>query len=134
MQILKVFYCQTVMGSKTKRVLRKQISKTCGYKLISVNGKFSKPFKAYLCKDEIYNFMKNMIEGSKYCSDVMKKHFNKELVITKDDNNNFNDSTKCWVCDNDYVNKDVKVRDHCHVNGKYRRSVHRDCNVISIIN
>ena len=118
MQILKVFYCQTVMGSKTKRVLHKQISKTYGYKLISVNDKFGKPFKAYLCKDEIYNFMKNRIEGSKYCSDVIKKHFNKtfKLVITKDSNNNFNNSTKCWVCDNDYVNNGVKVRDHCHVN------------------
>ena len=27
-----------------------------------------------------------MIKESKYCSDVMKKHFNKELVMTKNDN------------------------------------------------
>ena len=27
-----------------------------------------------------------MIEESKYCSDVMKKHFNKELVMTKEGN------------------------------------------------
>ena len=25
-----------------------------------------------------------MIKGSKYCTDMMKKHFNKELVMTKD--------------------------------------------------
>ena len=30
-----------------------------------------------------------MIEESKYCSDVMKKHFNKELVMTKEDNEDF---------------------------------------------
>ena len=29
----------------------------------------------------------------------MKKHFNKELVITKADNENFKNSTKRWVCD-----------------------------------
>ena len=40
-----------------------------------------------------------MIEESKYCSDMMKKHFNKELVMTKKDN--------------------VRVRDHCHITGKY---------------
>ena len=27
-----------------------------------------------------------MIKESKYCSEVMKKHFNKELVLTKEDN------------------------------------------------
>ena len=30
-----------------------------------------------------------MIEESKYCSNVMKKHFNKELVMTKEDNEDF---------------------------------------------
>ena len=70
-----------------------------------------------------------MIEESKYCSEVMKKHFNKELVMTKEDNEDFKNSTKCWICDNDYVDNDVKVRDHCHITGKYRGSAHRDCNI-----
>ena len=34
-----------------------------------------------------------------------------------------------WICDNDYADGDVKVRDHCHIIGKYRGSAHRDCNV-----
>ena len=50
-----------------------------------------------------------MIEESKYCSEVMKKHFNKELVMTKEDNEGFKNYTKCWACDNDYVDNDVKV-------------------------
>ena len=48
-----------------------------------------------------------MVEESKYCSDVMKKHFNKELVMTNEDNENFKSSTKCWICDNDYIDTDV---------------------------
>ena len=59
-----------------------------------------------------------MIEERKYCNDVMKKYFNKELVMTKQDNEYFKNSTKCWICDNDYIDTDVKVRDHC-----------RDCNI-----
>ena len=70
-----------------------------------------------------------MIEGSKYWSDVMKNHFNKELVMARENNGNFKYSTKCWICDNDYVDNDVKVRDHCHITGKYRDSAHRDCNI-----
>ena len=70
-----------------------------------------------------------MIEERKYCSDVMKKHFNKQLVMTKEDNKDFKNSTKFWICDNDYVDNDVKVRDHCHITGKYSGSAHRDCNI-----
>ena len=29
----------------------------------------------------------------------------------------------------DYIDNDVKVRDHCHITGKYRGSVHRNCNI-----
>ena len=34
-----------------------------------------------------------MIEESKYCSDAMKKHFSKELVMTKEDNEDFENYT-----------------------------------------
>ena len=40
-----------------------------------------------------------MIEESEYCSGVMNKHFNKELVMTKEDNEDF-----------DYGNDDVKEK------------------------
>ena len=45
--------------------------------------KFSKSFERYLHKDAIHNFINIIIEESKYCSDVIKKHFTKELVMTK---------------------------------------------------
>ena len=37
----------------------------------------------------------------------MKKHFHKELVMTKEFD--FEKSTKCWICDNTYAVGDVKV-------------------------
>ena len=37
--------------------------------------------------------------------------------MTKEENENFKNSTKCFICDNDYVNNDGKVRDHCHIAG-----------------
>ena len=56
-----------------------------------------------------------MKEESEYCSDVMKKLFNKKLVMTKKDEENFKNCTKYWICDNDYVDNVVKVRDDFHV-------------------
>ena len=68
----------------------------------------------FLDEDAAYNFINSVIEESKYCSDAMKKYFSKELVMTKEDNENFKNSSKCWICDIDYVDNDVKVRDNCH--------------------
>ena len=87
---------------------QKHIACSYGYKLPYVDDKFSKPFRTYWVEDAVYNFINNMIEESKYCGDVMKKHFNKELVMTKEHIEDFN-STKCWICGNDYVDNDVKV-------------------------
>ena len=57
----------------------------------------------------------------------MKKHFNKEPVMTKRDDEDFENSTKCCIWDNVYVESNVKVRDHSHITAKYGGSAHRDC-------
>ena len=33
----------------------------------------------------------------------MKEYFNKELVLTKKDDDDFENSAKCWIFDNAYV-------------------------------
>ena len=45
------------------------------------------------------------------------------------DDEDFENSIKFWICDNDYVDDDVKVRGHCHITGKYKVSAHRYCNI-----
>ena len=59
-----------------------QAFSTAGYKLVFVDDKFSKPFKSYFDGDAVYNIIDSIVE-SKYYTDVMKKHFNKELAMTK---------------------------------------------------
>ena len=69
-----------------------------------------------------------MFEESKYCSHVTKKHFNKNFLWQKKDEENFESFPKSWICDNTFVKGNVKVRDHCHAIGKYKGAAHRDCN------
>ena len=47
------------------------------------NWWFSKSFKSYLGKGAVCNCVNNVIEENKYCTGIMKKQFNKELVRTK---------------------------------------------------
>ena len=39
-------------------------------------------------------------------------------------NKYFSQIFKCWICDKLFDLGDNKVRDHCHVTGKYRGSAH----------
>ena len=35
----------------------------------------------------------------------------------------------CHICGEKYTHKDVRVRDHCHITGKFRGSAHQECNL-----
>ena len=60
-----------------------------------------------------------MIEESKYYSEVMKIKINRNVhAVTKEDDEEFGNSTKWWICDNAYVGGNVKVRDHDHITEK----------------
>ena len=51
-----------------------------------------------------------MIEESKYCREMIKSHFNKEIVTSKEDNEDFKISIKCWICDDDNVYRDFNIK------------------------
>ena len=73
--------------------------------------------------------MEKMLEEVEYCKAVIKKHFNKPLVMTEVDEQCFKNMDGCHICGEKYTDKDVRVRDHCHITGKFRGSAHQDCNL-----
>ena len=46
---------------------------------------------------------------------VKCKHFNKDVILTKDDEQNFKNADKCYICNKKCSAKDIFVRDHCHI-------------------
>ena len=99
----------------------------CGYAYKVVccyDDRYSKPIQLYRGENAVNKFIEKMLEEVKYC-----KKFNKEMVLTKEDEKNFQESEKCHICNKKYRNKSTKVRDHCHVTGKYRGSAHQTCNL-----
>jgi len=49
------------------------------------------------------------------------------MIFTKTDAENFNNSTTCHFCNKELG--DDRVRDHCHLSGKYRGATHNACNI-----
>ena len=70
-----------------------------------------------------------MLEEVEYCKNVVKNEFNKPLKMTDDDELCFKLEEKCHICNKKYTDKDIRVRDHCHITGKYRGSAHQECNL-----
>ena len=62
---------------------QKHVACSYGYKLVCVDDKFSKPFKSYLDQHGVYNFINSMTEEIKYHTNIMKKHYKRELVMPK---------------------------------------------------
>ena len=41
----------------------------------------------------------------------------------------FQQCSNCWICEKLIDNDDEKVRDHCHITGKFRGAAHWSCNI-----
>ena len=59
----------------------------------------------------------------------MKKHFNKKLTMSEKEEEQFQLCNICWIFVKLIDNDDEKVRDHCHVTGKFRGAAHWSCNI-----
>ena len=103
----------------------------CGYSYKVVccyDDKFSRPIQLYRGKNAVYKFLEAMLEEVDYCEKTKNEHFNQPMDLTNKDEENFQAATKCHICKKGFSEEDKRVRDHCHVTGKYRGAAHNECN------
>ena len=126
----KIQGCQPNNEKSYTEAYQKHTDCGYGYKVVCCyDDKYSKPVQIYRGENAIHKFMENMLEEVNWCKSKMKKHFNKPLKMTKEDEKDFQKAIKCHICDQQYTDKDIRVRDHCHITGKFRGSAHQDCNL-----
>ena len=101
-----------------------------GYKVVCCyDDKYTQPMKIYRGEKAVYTFLEYMLDEVKYCKRIIKKEFNKPLKMTKENEEEFQKAEECHICNKKYSDKDIRVRDHCHITGKYRGSAHQECNL-----
>ena len=115
-------------GSYTKKY-EDHIPCSFAYNVVRVDDRFTKPIVVYRGEIGAYEFIKAILKEYNYCRKIMSKHFNKNLIMSEEEEHLFQQSNSCWICKKLVDNDEEKVRDHCHVTGKFRGAAHWDCNI-----
>ena len=55
------------------------------------------------------------------------KNTKKDIIMTQEDKEDFDNNIICRFCEKEILSD--KVRDHCHLTGKYRGPAHNTCNI-----
>ena len=100
-------------GSYTKKY-QDHVPCSFAYKVVCIDNRFTEPIALFRGKNAAYEFIKAILKEYDCCKKAMKKHFNKNLIMSEEEEQ-FQSSNTCWICENPIDNDDEKVRDHCHV-------------------
>ena len=107
-------------GSYTKKY-QDHVPCSFAYKVVCTDDKFSKPIVVFRGENAAYEFIKAILKEYQYCKKARKKHFNKNL-ITSEEEEQFQSSKACWICEKLIDNDDENLT------GKFRDAAHWSCN------
>ena len=99
------------------------------YKVVCVDNKYRKKIALYRGRNAVNKFIRLILNDYIYCRKIMKKYFCKNLIMSAEENELFEMTNICWICGKLVEKTDNKVRDHCHITGKYRAAAHYSCNI-----
>ena len=96
-------------------------------KLVCIDNRFTLPSIIFKGKDYINKFITWALDKQKWAQQITNQYFNKELIMANEDEEIYENSHICWICKQE-LNTD-KVRDHCHVTGRFRGAAHNKCHI-----
>ena len=99
-----------------------------GYKVVCVDDRFSKDVVVYRGVDCVKKFIACILDEYEYCKKICKNFFNKSLIMSAKEEEMLKNACSCWICGRLFDLMDEKVRDHCHISGKFRGAAHFSCN------
>ncbi|CAB3982135.1 Gastrula zinc finger [Paramuricea clavata] len=111
------------------RTNRYQTHQACSFGLKTVchyDDKYSGEYKSYVGKAANV-FLKTVLREAARCRQQVNNIFKKKMEITPKQEGEFQVAKDCSICGGE-LGED-RVRDHCHVTGKYRGAAHNICNL-----
>ena len=94
------------------------------YKVVCIDDEFTKPIVVFRGENAAYEFIKAVLKEYEYCKKIMKKNFYENLIMSEKEEEQFQLSKTCWICEKLIDDDNEKVRNHYHVTGKFRGAAH----------
>ena len=79
----------------TQKKYHEHVPCKCAFKVVCIDDRFSKSIVVFRGKNAAYEFIKAILKEYKYCKKIMKKHFDKNLVMTEEEEHLFQHSNTC---------------------------------------
>ena len=98
------------------------------FKLVCIDDGFTKQIVVFRGENAVFEFIEAILKEYGYSKKIMKKHFNKILIISEEEEQ-FQSSNACWICEKFFDDEDERGRDHCHITAKFRVAAHWSCNI-----
>ncbi|XP_071057012.1 uncharacterized protein [Onthophagus taurus] len=114
--------------SFTEKVEMHQPYSFAYYIVSTIDSSFNK-FETYTGLDASHVFITKLIDDVKSIYNKYLKTVKPMIPLTTDEQRNFDSAENCYICQNPFTSDQVKVRDHCHIGGKYRGPAHANCNL-----
>lgn len=109
--------------------LKYQTHIPCGFgiKLVSIDKNDHYNLIIYRGEDAAYHFLKTLFSFRDELVEKLKA--NEPIIMTPEDELYHKSTNVCWICETEISEDQTKVRDHCHITGKYRGPAHNECNM-----
>ena len=112
----------------TQKIYQDHVPCSFAYKIVCIDDEFTKPIVVFRGKNAAYKVIEAILKEFEYCKKVMKRHFNKNLIMSEEEKE-FQSSDICWISEKLIDDDNEKVRDECQVTKKFRGTAHRNCNI-----
>jgi len=116
--------CACDPGKSCTRQIAKQTPCSYCYVVMRCDGVAKAPV-LYCGENAVSHFPESLQAELIEINEVFRKPAG--MIMTADDFQSFTNATDCHIC-GEVLNQD-RVRDHCHVTGKYRGATHKACNL-----
>ena len=118
-----------IQPTQNPNVLFKQIPIAVGFYLKTPTGNNYYSYFDEGCTGGQQSCVEWFVDEMLILEHAAKKYFktNLELQITLQEEETFQQSTICWLCEEPFT--EGKVRDHDHLTVKYRGAAHNKCNI-----